>query len=237
MGINKVALKILEELNKEDFFKDISVIELGSQVFYPSSKDDMLDFLEVIGRENPRRDIRKAKSTKKSFIKRLLLPKYRQLSAKMIYKALGVKEYKCIDINGELDSINLDLNKEHKFKKQYDLVTNFGTTEHIFNQYTCFKNIHNLTKVKGHMIHGVPSFVHKGHGFYKYDEVLFRDLAKANGYLIRNIWFCSNDKFYQKENIPNEDILIFCIFKKIRDSKFVMPIQGKYSRKVIKESK
>jgi hypothetical protein len=233
MGINKGTLKALGILHKEGFFKNISVMELGSQVVYPSHKNDVRDFLQSIGRINPEKDIKEAKSTKKSFLKKLILHKSRQLSGRTIYELLGVREYNCIDINDELGSINLDLNKEYKFGKQYDLVTNFGTTEHIFNQYSCFKNIHNLTKTGGYIFHGVPVSGFSEHGFYKYSILFFEDLASANDYTIEEFWLCLDDNLYPKDNLSSMkgDILILCLLKKNKNSEFKMPIQGRYDAK------
>jgi hypothetical protein len=36
-----------------------------------------------------------------------------------------------------------------KFVGDFDLVVNFGTTEHLLNQYNAFKVIHDATKVGG----------------------------------------------------------------------------------------
>ena len=65
------------------------------------------------------------------------------MPGKYLYEWLGVTEYDSIDADGLYGAHVFDLNKDigesYNFKKQYDLVTNHGTTEHVFNQYRCFK--------------------------------------------------------------------------------------------------
>jgi hypothetical protein len=66
----------------------------------------------------------------------------------------------------------------------YDVVLNFGTTEHILNQWNCFELIHDALKVGGVAYHQLPASGYLDHGYYCYTPLFFRDLAKANGYEI-----------------------------------------------------
>ena len=81
--------------------------------------------------------------------------------------------------------MQLDLNKDisiEKSKGPFDLITNFGTSEHVSDQYMCFKNIHRLTRLNGLMYHIVPRIGNwTGHCPYYYDVDFFESLAKANG--------------------------------------------------------
>lgn len=242
MGINKAVLKIFDILYKKKFFEKIdSVIELGSQVVY-AEHNNILLFLKSIGRKNPKLDLKKAYQRMNIKTLRKLFPKHCLLDARNIYNFLGIKDYECIDSNGELGAKVFDLNKEivkeYKYKKKFDLVTNNGTTEHIFNQYTCFKNIHDLTKVGGYMFHAVPFIGYLEHGFYLYSASFFLDLAFINNYEIKAIWTCSDDdilKSYSKKTAEaylkkqgEKDVLIICLFKKVLNRNFKMPVQGKY---------
>lgn len=113
-----------------------------------------------------------------------------------------------IDITGRNRSLIYDLNNEIiDINDVYDLVTNFGTTEHIEpNQYEPFKHIHNLCKIGGDMIHEVPvenNWV--GHCKFYYNENFFETLAKENNYDI-------NEMF--RINYPNDGDLLFVSLKK-----------------------
>ena len=94
-------------------------------------------------------------------------------------------EYAAIDIDGSPESIPLDLNYDDappEAKGRYDLVTNFGTTEHIVNQLNAFKVIHELTAPGGIMLHTVPAQGYANHGLVNYNFKFFWMLARSNGY-------------------------------------------------------
>ena len=79
--------------------------------------------------------------------------------------------------------LNFDeLKKDHQNK--FDLVTNFGTSEHIFNQLNFLKTMHDLTKVGGLLISEVPCMFGVNHGMFKYEPKFFTDLARSNAYEI-----------------------------------------------------
>ena len=104
------------------------------------------------------------------------------------YKMLGFSNYAAIDINSTFGSLmmdlNLDLRSHYNFQETYDLVTNNGTGEHIFNQYAVYKNMHEMANVGGIMLHIMPFINWVNHGFYNYHPVLYADLAAANDYTI-----------------------------------------------------
>lgn len=111
------------------------------------------------------------------------------------YKALGFESYTAVDINSNFGSLvmdlNLDLREYYRFSNRYDLVTNIGTGEHLFNQYQVFKNIHDLAKPGGLMAHVMPFVNWLNHGFFNYQPVLYNDLAAANGYSVVSMSFCN----------------------------------------------
>ena len=67
---------------------------------------------------------------------------------------------------------------------RYDLVLNFGTTEHVFGQYNAFKVIHEVLKFHGPVYHQLPSTGLFNHGYFKYHPRIFGELATANGYAV-----------------------------------------------------
>lgn len=101
------------------------------------------------------------------------------------YKARGAEAYACIDLSGENGAFKQDLSKPVDIEGQFDLVTNFGTSEHIADLYNCFKNIHTLAKEGGIVICENPKTGNwPGHGFHYMTEAFYIDLAKACGYEI-----------------------------------------------------
>jgi hypothetical protein len=161
-----------------------TVIELGNQSFTVS--DEILrkiinkaDSDMVLGNQIDRPAIQNLIGMK---------PEDKQPLTEAFYKMLGFSNYAAIDTNSNLGSLmmdlNLDLRSHYKFQETYDLITNIGTSEHIFNQYAVFKNVHDMTNVNGLMLHIMPFVNWVNHGFYNYHPVLYADLAAANDYVV-----------------------------------------------------
>lgn len=66
----------------------------------------------------------------------------------------------------------------------YDLVLNFGTTEHVINQLNAFKAIHDAVRVGGVVMHQLPSVGYIDHGYFNYNPLFLNDLVEANRYEI-----------------------------------------------------
>lgn len=113
--------------------------------------------------------------------------------ADSFYKSLGIKEYKCIDTNGENNALNLDLSKNITKKDidnyEADLITNFGTLEHTGNFYQGLKNIHNLASDDIIVIHEVPETGSwEDHGDTYVKESFFEQFVTAQkGYEILSL--------------------------------------------------
>ena len=84
--------------------------------------------------------------------------------------------------------LNRNFSRDYNFDDQFDLVTNNGTGEHVFDQKIVFENMHNLTKVGGIMLNILPFSLSINHGFFNFQPVLFRDLAYANDYNWCFLW-------------------------------------------------
>ena len=164
--------------------------------------------------------------------------------ARQFWMDLGF-EYASIDIDGSPGSIPLDLNVDsipRSHRGQYDLVTNFGTTEHVCNQLNAFKVVHDLTKLGGLMLHNLPAQGMMNHGLVNYNPKFFWMLARSNGYSV--IYFTvqpAGVSYEMPENIQTyiqtteeakkvveayrtEDVMIKVIMKKVYDIDFVPPL-------------
>ena len=100
-------------------------------------------------------------------------------------------EYASIDVCPGLKNTHiLDLNFDElpgELRGRHDVVFNFGTTEHIFNQWNCFEVIHDALKVDGVVYHQLPASAYLDHGYFCYTPLFFRELAAANGYTIEQM--------------------------------------------------
>lgn len=113
------------------------------------------------------------------------------------YRLLGFSDYRAIDVNDLYGSLVMDLNKDlmeaYDYRDTFSLVTNNGTGEHVFNQYTIYKNTHQLTKTDGLMIHSMPFIDYVNHGFFSIHPNLYQALAAANGYEVVAIGASNRD--------------------------------------------
>jgi hypothetical protein len=99
-------------------------------------------------------------------------------------------EYNSVDVCPGLKTVILDLNFDSapdEMIGHYDVVFNFGTTEHIFNQWNCFEFMHDALKVDGVVYHQLPASGYLDHGYYCYTPLFFQEMAQANGYVIEHM--------------------------------------------------
>ena len=119
--------------------------------------------------------------------------------ARDFWKWLGFS-YASIDIDESPESIALDLNFDATPEKYYgcfNLVTNFGTTEHVANQLNAFKIIHELTSLGGVMLHTVPAQGMFNHGLINYNPKFFWMLARSNGYKWLYVDYTHDECYYE----------------------------------------
>jgi len=261
MTFNPLAAINVTEVSLSLKNKNNGVIDMGSQTlnFGPELIDKLL-----------KRELKfdeKTKEKLKDFKSRLLNNK-RPSTSDFILN-LGFKKYLSVDVNGAYDSLSYDLNEvieeKYNYKKTYDLVINNGTGEHVFNQYSLFKNMHNFCSVGGVMLHILPFIDWINHGFYSFHPIIFGDMASSNNYKIKKMSFANrdggellinkeylnnvyeqikprdNNSFFYKiiehaKNNLGRNIIIVCALEKIRKDEFKTPLQGKYLSDV-KENK
>ena len=103
-------------------------------------------------------------------------------------------EYQSIDLSG--GTLALDLNHAvipPPLADHFDVVANYGTSEHVFNQSNCFKLVHDATRIGGTMIHFLPTAGYLYHCLYKYDPKFFLLLCQANDYEMLHGGFGSDE--------------------------------------------
>ncbi len=164
-------------------------------------------------------------------------------SAELLWRWLGY-DYAAIDIDGTPGCIPLDLNYDSIpmwQRAKYDIVTNFGTTEHVANQCNAFKIIHDLTIPGGVMIHSVPAQGMLTHGLVNYTHKFFWMLARSNGYELLKLSLAIDPLAYsvpnniletsmlrlgrrRPEDHQETDCLLYVVLRKSFDIPFVAPI-------------
>lgn len=84
-----------------------------------------------------------------------------------------------------------------KFNNAFDIVTNCGTSEHVGNQFECWRNIHNCLKLNGFLLSAVPETgrYNEKHCDRFYDMnffEIFADRLSFKTYLLPKILFPYN---------------------------------------------
>lgn len=139
MSFSPLMMKLVAALI-DDLPSNPQVIELGNQTFDPtlggtlSKTEDMMrpliiDFLD-----------RRGKPYDKARLLALsaMSPQAQKPHTASYFKALGFSSYDAIDVNSLYGSLimdlNVDLSEVYDYRSTFDVVTNNGTGEHIFNQ-------------------------------------------------------------------------------------------------------
>ena len=92
-------------------------------------------------------------------------------------------EHIYLDINGRGGSLMVDLNEDIDIDKQFDIITDFGTLEHVNDFYMGFKNVHKICKTRGLIIHILPAPGHwPDHGTWRAGVGFFMKLSKSMKY-------------------------------------------------------
>ncbi len=114
------------------------------------------------------------------------------------YKYKGVERLEQIDLNGDNNSVKIDLSKELiDITSVYDLVTDFGTSEHVSGKdgkhsisaiYNCWKTKYDLCSNNGFIVSENPKTRNWiGHGCNYYTEGFYKKLALSVNAKIINL--------------------------------------------------
>ncbi|HBJ82274.1 MAG TPA: hypothetical protein DDZ88_00030 [Verrucomicrobiales bacterium] len=112
----------------------------------------------------------------------------KHITGDSLWSYLGFNSVTSVDVSDyEEATTRLDLNEQHvpeKLRGKFDVVFDGGTIEHVFHLPNALRNLHELTKVGGVIIHQTPSLPLIDHGFYMFSPTFFHDYYTANGYEI-----------------------------------------------------
>ena len=133
------------------------------------------------------------------------------------------------DLNGNNGALRINLAKlNEKYNNSFDIITNHGTSEHVDDQYTLFKNLHNWGKGGCVYVHCVPlegeehksylNYEFPPHGEYEYSSKFWDELCLANNYEM--IISTGNMVSNQAINYPKNFYSASC-YKKKTDDPFI----------------
>jgi SAM-dependent methyltransferase len=135
------------------------------------------------------------------------------VSYKSYFESIGF-EHVSVDWNGEDGALRLDMRKPLPDWEPFDMVTNFGCTEHVEIQIPIWESIHRLCKVGGVYIGMCP---YPGdwhwHGQWYPSSSFYRQFAERNGYRIEHL---AIGREYPTRNVDARMV-------KVSDLPFTMP--------------
>ncbi len=113
-------------------------------------------------------------------------------SQEFFYSLFGLGPYSSADYFDPSARFRLDLNRPCQALQQFQVVTNFGTSEHVFNVGQSFATTHEFLADNGVALFVLPTFGHIDHGFYNIHPTLYQDMALANNYTIEDFLYIDN---------------------------------------------
>lgn len=148
----------------------------------------------------------------------------------------------------------IDLNDGVNFEnwapvREFDIVINTGTCEHIFDQRRVWQVIHDGCKVGGLMVHALPLWGWLDHGFVNYNPTFIADVAAENDYEIL-VWVYSELDPPMAVRVSGPDgihalypriregrsAMMHVAMRRTRDRGFQIPMQGVYSKRATPQS-
>jgi hypothetical protein len=235
VGTSVKTLSRLLELHARHLLPSgASMLDLGVQEIYAKGNEDYIRaFIRYFSDRD--RHLKAACAYSEEEIARLADRSY----AGELFVATGFK-YHSLDIFEGYNTILFDLNIDQPTRDmfgQFDLVTNFGTTEHVINQYQSMRSIHELTKKGGLIYHDLPMSGYYMHGYFSYNPLFFQHLAGANDYeIVMEAYLkgemASTPQFMRDNGFSDpgfSDVGIEFIFRKTSDQPFRMPLDNRTS--------
>lgn len=155
-----------------------------------------------------------------------------------------------IDCHGTNRALKLNLNSPIDLKRQYHIVNNAGTLEHVFNIGQAFQTLHDHTLPGGFMIHQSPFTGWIDHGFFNLNPTLYFDLAAANNYNIcvflymelnsgNTVQLTNREQILGMANnneIGKNSMLMIVLQRPDVPQPFRFPVQGYYSGSISAEA-
>jgi SAM-dependent methyltransferase len=235
MGVSAGAVGLLLELRARRLLDDVgSVMEIGAQELHLSA-DRLREMLAAAGLPYDAERFAGIENW----------PGRPRARARRLYELLGAREYASIDLNGEEGAIPHDLNlpfDDAAHVGRYDLVTDHGSCEHVFDVAQAYRTVHRLARPNGLIL--IMQQVTGTNGYFNFDVSFFEDMARSNGYEILHSSFVVtpsgevDSQFHVPISAPVFDVLdprrvttlgAAYVFRKRGDDDFRLGYEGGYA--------
>lgn len=160
------------------------ILDIGSQNLYNATPDQIILFVETLGQVQDR----VALKTEADRLTYFSTPRPGERTA-FLAELINLTEIRYLgyDVCPSPGTEIFDLNVQRlspELRNSFDVVLNFGTTEHLINQLNAFEVMHDAMKVGGVCFHQLPSVGWIDHGYFNYNGLFIDDLVKANDYQV-----------------------------------------------------
>jgi tetratricopeptide (TPR) repeat protein len=181
MGISHLMVHWFEALHHRGAFAGLrSVLELGPQ-------DLVLDLPVLVNFATSVTGVEQSPAAIEArFYEGGAKPRF-WTAARDFYALLGLTDYYSADLEDKRADYSVDLNEPTRLDRQFDVITNFGTAEHVFNIANAMKVVHDHLKPGGLALHVLPTRGDYNHGFFNIHSTFYRSLALANHYEMVNL--------------------------------------------------
>ena len=195
MGINALTVAWISRLASKSLIPPgTSIIEFGPQDLVHCSRT----VVELHGlRHNPRDVV--AARIQEIFEN----DQPRPSGAAAFYQLFGIARYRSVDLIDPRADWKRDMNRAFRLPERFELATNFGTAEHIFNVAANFQSMHDALKPGGSSLFILPAFGDVDHGFYNVHPTTYLDIAAVNDYTVED--FCYVDRWDVRNEIYDAD--------------------------------
>ncbi len=224
MGYGVAALGMMADIVKS-LKPGGAVLELGQQNIEPEvPRAEVRHFLKKIGTDN-------------ACAEKIICERFAGEPRWPVWDLFrdGRYRYRCLDLYPGEFTIVANLNSYSvpaDIVGTFDLITNFGTTEHVTDQVNAFRVIHEFAKPGALLVHAVPFTGYFNHGLYNYHPLFFIFLATANEYEILSFSLSGPDLRYTIPTLAGvtgcenwRDAIIgsgdiVCMLRKVHDRPF-----------------
>lgn len=175
MGLPLQAICLLAREHSRVPFAE-PVLVLGRQDTYASREDISRMLLQEHLVPSPLND---------ADLTSMQVPGFAGVSDQVLFALMGLREVYSLDISAyQRAEIVQDLNTplDPALVGRFGTVLDSGTMEHVFDVRCCLRNIVQLLRPGGRIVHMTPANNYVNHGFIQASPTLFYDFYEANGF-------------------------------------------------------
>lgn len=218
--------------NREGFLKDpVLTFGFSDTVFHERVKSVLIEkrsrkeTLTLYGKMRPALQA----TTQKEFYDYNVPWQFMEKDLHQILRNFGMERIHTLDLFDQRADINHDMNlpMRESFKNRFATIIDIGCLEHVFDTRQCLFNLFRMLMPEGRLMLHTPCCGFLDHGFYTFSPECLIESLRLNGFEIEFLTFSLEPEAFEVEKpIPGEDVLMWCVARKVRAvEKFVIPQQ------------